>query len=161
MITNENQENTGKRAAIYTRAAASQESTSSAFTHQVDQCITYCAERGYTVLHMYQDVGFSGTQIDRLQLTALRKAAKRNEIDVLVISSIDRLARKTELTTILVDEFNQQHVTVEIAEPGAETEVQRLAQAVQEGAAETQRELLVKRMQHGKAAKKAQREQQQ
>jgi hypothetical protein len=45
--------------------------------------------------------------------------------------------------------------------PGEATEIRRLFEEVQEHAAQIQRQNMIKRMKYGKAAKKAQREQQQ
>jgi site-specific DNA recombinase len=51
--------------------------------------------QGWSLLpeHEYIDAGISGARLDRLALDRLRDAARRGELDAVVILSPDRLAR--------------------------------------------------------------------
>jgi DNA invertase Pin-like site-specific DNA recombinase len=101
-----------KRYAAYTRSAGDdsgnelQLSAASAFLNN-------CLEKGKQVtLAHYADTFDLGLNIQRAELSALRAAADRGEVDVLIISDYSRLARRREDLLDLTGFFEQREVTI-------------------------------------------------
>jgi site-specific DNA recombinase len=167
MRTNDpGKEATPKRAAIYARSATqSQEVTGmSSIDRQLAACQKYCTYHGYTLeeKHIYHEIVAGKEYKNRPQFTALLAAAKERQFDVLVIFSIDRLARDFLYRTMILDELTRAGITVECSDgQNLDDPAWKLAEAVLAEVAQVERQKIISRMQHGKAAKRAQREQQQ
>jgi DNA invertase Pin-like site-specific DNA recombinase len=145
-------------AAIYVRTAAVQEAGYQyGLAAQIEACQAYCNAHGYTVQHIYQDVGTSGISVDRPGLNALLTAG----IDIIVIYDYNRISRDVGHVTTFLDKLETKHIRVETVAYGTDSDMARFALAVMGGMQQIERHMMVKRMQLGKAAKKAQREQQQ
>ena len=88
-----------KRAAMYTRSAASQEpgEENNALATQIRLCRLHCQVEGYATdeKHIYSEIGSGNDGYNRRpQLTALLEAAKLGAFDVLVIATHNRLSRR-------------------------------------------------------------------
>ncbi len=69
----------------------------------------YMQSQEWTLLpeHEYIDDGISGARLDRPALDRLRDAARRGEVDAVVILSPDRLARNYAHQWLLIEEFEK------------------------------------------------------
>jgi site-specific DNA recombinase len=69
----------------------------------------YIQSQEWTLLpeHEYIDDGISGARLDRPALDRLRDAARRGEVDAVVILSPDRLARNSAHQWLLIEEFEK------------------------------------------------------
>ncbi len=81
------------RAAIYARVSTRAQADKHGTAYQREALETYCERRGWTVVCRHVDEGFSGAKADRPGLNALWAAARRREIDVVVVWRFDRFAR--------------------------------------------------------------------
>jgi site-specific DNA recombinase len=86
-----------KRAAIYCRVSTSKQEDNYSLGSQLSQCREHAERQGFSVAagHIYQDVA-SGFSLDRPQLTMLRAALRRGEIDTVIVNSWDRWASDTK-----------------------------------------------------------------
>lgn len=65
----------------------------------------YAESRGLQVVGEYVDVGISGSKDRRPQLEHLMKAARRRQIDAVVVARFDRFARSVRHLVMALDEF--------------------------------------------------------
>lgn len=85
------------RAALYARVSTHDQQT---LGMQLDAIIAYISDRGWKVVRQVEDVG-SGAK-DRAERASLLKAARRREIDVIVVWRLDRWGRSVaDLMTTL------------------------------------------------------------
>ena len=106
--TAQQQQATGKRAAIYTRVSsegqAGEESVS--LDEQARDILAHAAERGYTIIQRYQDVE-SGVSRTRPGFQRLQADARAGAFDVVLAWKSDRLARSGSAMGDLLDAVGQ------------------------------------------------------
>ena len=94
------------RAAIYLRVST-EEQASDGFGLDVqrERCRAQAVVKGWVVAGEYADEGLSGTKDERERpgLAALLAAVAEQQIDAVIILSLDRLGRKARITLDLVD----------------------------------------------------------
>ena len=161
--TSDGHQATPKRAVIYAHVAAeSQEvgQTTDVLTLQVNACKGNSQERGYTLGHIYQEIGSTNT-LNRPMLRQLRQAACNKEFDVLVLWDLTRLARRTHQQGVIMRELNEAGITIQSVCDGEHEgeRIEDLITMLQNFAAETEREQIRARRSGKKATKKTQREQ--
>lgn len=134
-------------AAVYVRSAA----TANQVGHnplfwQMEQCLTYCQQHGYTVLehHRYQDSANGDDYRNRPGLHALCVAAQAHEFEVIVTISHDRLARKPLYVAMLLERFDTLGIRVELVHEPTETQ-QTFIHLLQQFRLEEERERLKRR----------------
>src|SRR4030042_1725934 len=66
----------------------------------------YCQRRGLTIAGEYIDNGISGTKDHRPQLDKLREAARKREIDLIVVWKLDRFGRSLKQLVTALDELS-------------------------------------------------------
>jgi DNA invertase Pin-like site-specific DNA recombinase len=143
------------RTAIYARTAVSQERHNDALASQIEQDKAHCQEHGYTVeeTHIYSEECNGSTDYHtRSQLTALLKAAKRREFDIVVVSALDRLSRDYAQVEAIIEELQEYGVIIETIE--GPVELAAMAMALLEKAEEEQRRRIAQRSRYAKAAKR-------
>ena len=89
------------RAALYLRVSTTRQEEGYSLETQEAGCRAYAAQHGLDVdeAHVYQEV-FTGVELwERPQLTRLREAIHRQQIDAVICYAIDRLARADRTTT--------------------------------------------------------------
>src|SRR5687767_13136796 len=99
---------TKKRAAIYVRRFDDRDSPAS----QARVCYAYAEKHGYEVCHYYFE-NHHGVELERSELSALRESIRNGDIDVVVVSSIDRLSRIIDHIGILMREAKHSHVSIQ------------------------------------------------
>ena len=88
------------RVGLYIRVSTSDQNPEG----QLDALRDYAQARGLEVVAEYVDLGVSGARRSRPALDRLVKAAKRREVDAVVITKLDRLGRSlTHLLALLGD----------------------------------------------------------
>ncbi len=145
------------RAAIYTRVStAGQEEDGSSLGTQEARCRQYAAERGYTVeeAHVYRET-HSGLELwQRRQLTTLREAVRRHEVEVVVAYAIDRLSRDPVHLGVIISEAEYAGVPVEfVTEPLDDTDEGQLVRYIRGYAAKVEHEKIKERAMRGKLAR--------
>jgi DNA invertase Pin-like site-specific DNA recombinase len=91
-----------KQAAIYVRVSTADQRVES----QLFDLRKLAAERGYQIVHEYEDRGISGSKARRPGLDAMMTAARRKEFSVLLVAAFDRIARSTKNFLEIVDELH-------------------------------------------------------
>lgn len=102
-------------AAIYVRVSTTvQEEEGTSLATQEAACRSFAQERGYTVSegHFYREVHTGVELWTRPELTRLREAMRRGEVDFVVAYAIDRLSRDPTHLGVLISEAD--HYGVEV-----------------------------------------------
>jgi len=94
-------------AAIYIRVSSEQQEKGLSLETQLERCIEYCREHGYTVneQYIYREVMTGIVYRERPKLTELRAAAKKGFFQVVVIYELDRFSRDPIHQAIVKDEL--------------------------------------------------------
>ena len=87
--------------AIYARVSTKDQSCEL----QLRDLRTYCAARGFSVVREYVDVGESGAKDSRPQLNELIAAARKRQLDAVLVWRFDRFARSTKQLLLALEEF--------------------------------------------------------
>jgi DNA invertase Pin-like site-specific DNA recombinase len=66
----------------------------------------YCQRRGFTIVGEYVDNGISGAKERRPQLDRLLNAARKREIDIILVWKLDRFGRSLKQLVITLDELS-------------------------------------------------------
>ena len=80
------------RVALYARVSTNDQTAE----NQILELRAYCAARGWTVAREYVDTGISGSTTSRPALDDLMQAARRRQIDAVVVWKLDRLGRSLQ-----------------------------------------------------------------
>ncbi len=80
------------RAAIYCRVSSRSQEDGESLGTQERECRDYCAAKGYEVGPVFHEV-YTGTALDRPQLSILRRQIAAGEVGVAVVWHSDRLSR--------------------------------------------------------------------
>src|SRR5438270_10151428 len=97
------------KAAVYCRVSSQGQEENASLPTQEEACRRFAADRGYIVREgdVYREV-YSGADLwERPQLTALRGAIERREVDAVICYALDRLSRKQTHIAIVVDECDR------------------------------------------------------
>lgn len=90
------------RAALYLRVSTADQKPDL----QADGLRAYAARAGLDIIRDYCDIGVSGRREGRPQLNALMAAARKREIDCVLVWKFDRFARSTRHLLAALEEFN-------------------------------------------------------
>lgn len=91
----------GKRAALYLRVSTEVQSIDS----QLQDLRRYAAQRDLRIVAEFEDCGVSGKRESRPQLNALFTAAKKRQIDVVLVWSFSRFSRTLKQLVLALEEF--------------------------------------------------------
>ncbi len=92
-------------AAVYVRVSVD-ETTGSSLTSQEAACRALCDARGLDVAAVYRDNGWSGGNMQRPGLSALRKAVDAGNVAFVVVYAVDRLSRRQTDTLALLEQLS-------------------------------------------------------
>jgi site-specific DNA recombinase len=145
-----------KPAAIYARVSSDRQKENHTIASQTTALIEYAEANGYTVpaQWIFQDEGYSGANLVRPGLEALRDLAAEGEIAAALVYSPDRLSRKYAYQVLLAEELSRCGVELVFlkAPAGTSPEDQLLVQ-FQGMIAEYERAQIVERSRRGKRHK--------
>ncbi len=129
------------RVAIYTRVSTTrQEDEGTSLATQEAQCRAYAGQHGWTVVGVWTDIHTGSDLFERRQLTALREAMRRREIDAVIAYALDRLTRNQAHLGLILSEAEHSGVIVElVTERLEDTPEGRLLQSVRGFVAEMER----------------------
>ncbi len=141
-------------AALYGRVSTPQQGEEATIESQIAVLETFARQQGYQLMPelYFQDLGISGTQLDRPALNRLRDLAAEGLFGVLLCYSPDRLARHYAYQWVLLDELRRVGVEVIfVNQPAAPDGPQgQLFLGIQGLFAEYERAQITERLRRGK-----------
>ncbi len=134
------------RAAIYARVSTDDQSCDL----QVDQLSAFARSQGWEA-HIFRDDGVSGVRDNRPELDKLREAMRRREVDVVLVTKIDRLGRSVQMILRFWEEAEALGVRVRVHDQGIDTSTAagRFQRDMLAALAEFERELILERTRAG------------
>ncbi|MDP2955493.1 MAG: recombinase family protein [Longimicrobiales bacterium] len=141
------------QAALYARVSTEMQEKERTIQSQLAAIAQYAEQHGFrtTPALTYTDEGFSGSQLDRPALDALRDHAREGRFDVVVILCPDRLARKYAYQALLLEELSSAGVEVHFCErPISDSPDDQLLLQIQGVIAEYERAKIVERARRGR-----------
>lgn len=88
----------------YVRVSTDNQLENYSIEEQTDRLKAYCQAKGWTLLHIYIDGGYSGGNTDRPALQEMLQAITKNHIDAVVVYKLDRLSRSQKDTLTLIED---------------------------------------------------------
>lgn len=139
------------KVAIYCRVSTEdQEREGTSLQTQLEAGLSYCQSRGYDVAYRFSET-HSGLVLDRPMLSQLRELVRNEQIDVVVIHSLDRLSRDPTHGVILTQELDKHGVTLEaVTEDVDNSELGKLISYIRHFAAKLEAEKIRERTIRGK-----------
>ena len=90
----------------YVRVSTENQLENYSIDEQVQRLNAYCAAKGWVMLKIYTDGGFSGGNMDRPALRQMLQDIRKTEVDAVIVYKLDRLSRSQKDTlTLIEDEF--------------------------------------------------------
>lgn len=116
------------KAVIYARNAVKARTTLGNSTRkQVATCRQYAQEKGWDVVGVFVDAGYSGAKLDRPALNRLRASLARDSIKRVVACDLSRLSRSVADLLILEAEFAKRGTKLQCATANAGNSLVQLA----------------------------------
>ncbi len=136
-----------KRAALYVRVSTPDQHVES----QLYDLRELAAQRGFEVIHEYEDRGVCGKKARRPGLDALMADARRKKFSVVLVAAFDRIARSTRNFLQVVDELDSLGIEFISRREGVATgdAMGRLFVTIISAIAELERSLVVERVKSG------------
>ena len=99
------------RAAIYCRLSKDDElqGESASIANQREMLERYCEQRGWEVVAIFQDDGYSGLSMERPDLKRLMKAVEKKVVNLVVTKDLSRLSRNYLDAGRLIEDFFPRH----------------------------------------------------
>jgi DNA invertase Pin-like site-specific DNA recombinase len=94
----------GFRAALYARCSTLDKGQDPEL--QLSPLRDYCQNRGFSIAGEYVDNGISGTKDHRPQLDRLLQAARKRQIDLIVVWKLDRFGRSLKQLVVALEELS-------------------------------------------------------
>lgn len=95
----------------YVRVSTDTQLDNYSIDEQSDRIRAYCAAKGWVLLNIYTDGGFSGGNTNRPALRQMLQDVRTNEIDAVVVYKLDRLSRSQKDTLTLIEDELLAHKT--------------------------------------------------
>jgi site-specific DNA recombinase len=142
------------KAALYCRVSTdNQEREGTSLQTQLDNCLAYCQGKDYDVSYRFSEA-YSGLSLERPELDKLRELIRAEQIDVVVVYSLDRLTRDPGHGVILTQEIEKHRVSLEtVTEDVDNSELGKLITYIRGYASKLEAEKIRERTLRGKKAK--------
>jgi DNA invertase Pin-like site-specific DNA recombinase len=136
-----------KAAAIYVRVSTPDQHVES----QLYDLRELAAQRGFEVVHEYEDRGVCGKKARRPGLDALMADARRKRFSVVLVAAFDRIARSTRKFLQVIDELDSMGIEFISRRENVDTSgpMGRLFVTIISAIAELERSLVVDRVKSG------------
>jgi site-specific DNA recombinase len=103
------------KTAIYCRVSTEgQEQDGTSLKTQLEACVKYCKNKSYEIVCQYAEA-WSGLSLERPRLNELREVVRSQQIDSVVVYSLDRFSRDPVHGVILMQELEKHGVILEAA----------------------------------------------
>src|ERR1039457_3583022 len=136
-----------KAAAIYVRVSTADQHVES----QLYDLRELAAQRGFEIVHEYEDRGVCGQKARRPGLDALMADARRKKFSIVLVAAFDRIARSTRNFLQIIDELDSLGIEFISRREGVATgdAMGRLFVTIISAIAELERSLVVERVKSG------------
>jgi DNA invertase Pin-like site-specific DNA recombinase len=136
-----------KTAAIYVRVSTPDQHVES----QLYDLRELAAQKGYEIVHEYEDRGVCGQKARRPGLDALMADARRKKFSIVLVAAFDRIARSTRNFLQIIDELDSMGIEFISRREGVATgdAMGRLFMTIISAIAELERSLVVERVKSG------------
>lgn len=143
------------KAAGYIRVSTDEQIEMFGLKVQRDDIENYAKKNGFELYKMYEDAGFSGSDMDRPALLEMLEAAAIGSFDTVVVYKTDRLARDNFMAWWIEKELKKANITlISITEPyRLEDPSGRLFYAMISAFADYERSLITMRTKAGRIKK--------
>jgi len=144
------------RAAIYARVSTERQDREDTIASQLSALRAWAEQNEHDLRpeHVYTDIAYSGSRLDRPGLDALRDAAAQAAVDLIAVVTPDRLARKYAYQVLLLEEFRRLGcATIFLHHPISDDPHDQLLLQIQGAVAEYERAVLSERFRRGKLHK--------
>jgi site-specific DNA recombinase len=142
------------RCILYARVSTEEQTERFGLTSQLSELRSHAGTLGYDVLHELVDDGYSGADLGRPALNALRDLARSKAIEAVLVHDPDRLARKLAHQLVLTEELERAGVRLEfVTAPNTDSMEGRLLLNVRGVIAEYEREKIRERTMRGRREK--------
>lgn len=88
----------------YVRVSTDHQLENYSIDEQAQRISAYCQAKGWALLQIYTDGGFSGGNTERPALQRMLSAVKASPIDAVVVYKLDRLSRSQKDTLMLIED---------------------------------------------------------
>lgn len=103
--------NTMERVALYVRVSTDEQALNGdSLRTQKDELTKYAKKMNYNIVDIYEDDGFSATNLNRPALQRLLKDVEQNKIDRILITKLDRLSRGVRNYYKILDVLDENEV---------------------------------------------------
>jgi DNA invertase Pin-like site-specific DNA recombinase len=136
-----------KTAAIYVRVSTPDQHVES----QLYDLRELAAQKGYEIVHEYEDRGVCGQKARRPGLDLLMADARRKKFSIVLVAAFDRIARSTRNFLQIIDELDSMGIEFISRREGVATgdAMGRLFMTIISAIAELERSLVVERVKSG------------
>jgi DNA invertase Pin-like site-specific DNA recombinase len=136
-----------KKAALYVRVSTPDQHVES----QLYDLRELAAQRGFEIVHEYEDRGVCGNKARRPGLDLLMADARRKKFSVVLVAAFDRIARSTRNFLMIIDELDSLGIEFISRREGVATgdAMGRLFVTIISAIAELERSLVVERVKSG------------
>ena len=136
-----------KKVALYVRVSTPDQHVES----QLYDLRELAAQKGYEIVHEYEDRGVCGKQARRPGLDALMADARRKKFSVVLVAAFDSIARSTRNFLQIIDELDSMGIEFISRREGVATgdAMGRLFMTIISAIAELERSLVVERVKSG------------
>jgi DNA invertase Pin-like site-specific DNA recombinase len=136
-----------KKCAIYVRVSTPGQHVES----QLYDLRELAAQKGYEIVHEYEDRGVCGKKARRPGLDALMADARRKKFSVVLVAAFDRIARSTRNFLQIVDELDSMGIEFVSRREGVATgdAMGRLFMTIISAVAELEKSLVAERVKSG------------
>ncbi len=136
-----------KKAALYVRVSTPDQHVES----QLYDLREVAAQKGYEIVHEYEDRGVCGNKARRPGLDLLMADARRKKFSVVLVAAFDRIARSTRNFLQIIDELDSMGIEFISRREGVATgdAMGRLFVTIISAIAELERSLVVERVKSG------------
>ena len=93
-----------KRVGIYCRVSTDSQKENTSIPEQKEKLLAYCTAKGWLCTDIFIDPGYSGSSLDRPAIDALMAAVENKNIDIVLVTKLDRLSRSQKDTLYLIED---------------------------------------------------------
>lgn len=95
----------------YARVSTENQLENYSIDEQTERLKAYCAAKGWVLMQIYVDGGYSGGNTDRPALQKMLKEVRAGQVDAVVVYKLDRLSRSQKDTLTLIEDELLAHKT--------------------------------------------------